>query len=1311
MPGLASSSSVNQMDSQAGEDDGDDFGLGEDIENIKDVDLNVLNAWNEEFDQTDKARDAIDYDDLDSDEELPDEEPPTPHHGQFSIGATPDSQNVVNDSFGTTAATSDAGTQDRQGANDDDDGDLFGDDDDDDDDAEEAGDDDLFGESDEEPVAVQSTYAGKTLPGQLRASIAQDQDVGRRSPLLFPGMGLKQPRLALPGQGGAFSRSQYGAKGLPTGFRAPQSSSSPPEQRPPTLSPIEAQEQRQAQTAKLLQDMLEMEDERYQEWARIMKGDTQAPPADVDHLVAQAFPSFKEGCIPEWYRLMPPRQENWQKFTLPKPMKPLGVPDVVLEIMPDDEALFLSSSTAVCHKRSFDAFKSDYWDEPIQTKQLKVEKKTLDHEYRDTIEKLYKNPVAGLSSIDIQLACVDWDATIDPPSPPQSPTTPTHPLRSPSPDVSPSSILHRQSFLHEYLLDELDDPEAATAKLAERVILDFNDPNLLLQRLSLEEAQACTGETKRLNPLDRYNISNDADYEKLRENQQRTIRASNAKVVTAHALPALRLTANHYTTYLERSELRRYLRTPLHFSRKLIPEYFSRRIEKKRKVERKKPINESFKSARDLSLGDYGVVSLLEYSEERPMVMTKLGMNTKLVNYYRRKTDDLTYPIAKIGETRVLMPEDASPLTMFGIVNPGETVPAIDTGLFKAPVFQHNPQETDFLMVRTTTNDREDYILKKFDFQFVVGQQFPSVEIPGPNSRRVTTTQKNRLKMVAYRIMRQDKDAKKEKNYKYKGDKGKEKKRTGPLVPGVTVAELSKHFPDQSDIQLKQKLKEFLVFDRVSSSWQMRDGQPVPTEEQTRAMISPEDACLVEAMEVGQQAFEDSGYGKADQELDVDQDQEDEEGNVEQLTAPWALSRNFQQACQGKAMLELHGEADPTGRGQALSFIKTSMKGGFKAVGQSVNDRLDEKSRKELGGHSYNVAQQERDYKEAIKRVWDAQKNSLSARDPNPEADEDIDILHRTGPGPDGSPLADDNMASALTPAADRNQFMPNADEDDESLYDGSQAPAGFDRALKVRRLVDGEWEEEVIRDRKVIWGYMKKHLKRAVENDEAEKLKMTGDPTFDAQVRKIMAAEQDRLTKNEERRKEREKAKAKSRARLGAGLAALSTFDPGDDESPAPGSVLDAHHLPGRPGKQIKKTNRTCTACGIPGHIATNRSLCPAKNPAMLRLPRHRQLALALAESGRLPEGYVPMPMGEGLGLDGAADGVADEELDGETIVEDEREGEGGAAGMQEVVFAGEVGALSVGDAVGPVDAVQGVPLAEPMLLDSVLVAQGSVE
>jgi transcription initiation factor TFIID subunit 1, fungi type len=185
-------------------------------------------------------------------------------------------------------------------------------------------------------------------------------------------------------------------------------------------------------------------------------------------------------------------------------------------------------------------------------------------------------------------------------------------------------------------------------------------------------------------------------------------------------------------------------------------------------------------------------------------------------------------------------------------------------------------------------------------------------------------------------------------------------------------------------------MKEFLSYDRDRKTWALPEGQTLLDENGIRAMIKPEDVCLIEAMQVGQQLLSDAGY---DSKNAKDHAEDDDDGIEQPLVArmaPWRITKNFLDASAGKAMVALHGEGDPTGHGLGFSFIKTSMKGGYiNAVQGPLATSADamERERKANGGHSYNVKKQQEMYNAAIRQIWERQKASLSDNTTHDDAD------------------------------------------------------------------------------------------------------------------------------------------------------------------------------------------------------------------------------------------------------------------------------------------------------------------------------------
>ena len=557
----------------------------------------------------------------------------------------------------------------------------------------------------------------------------------------------------------------------------------------------------------------------------------------------------------------------------------------------------------------------------------------------------------------------------------------------------------------------------------------------------------------------RYNISNDDAYEKLKQNHQNRVRNTLGNITVSHSLPAQRLQWPYYKTKLAKSEARSFHRPMAHFQKgEPITFQVPRHIKKKHL--RGKDTQSIYNKTQDLSLSDNSHVLLLEYSEEYPTMLSNFGMGSRLINYYRKRHhDDTERPKMDIGELAVLLPNDTSPLTQFGEIRPGTTAPTIYNSLYKAPVFQQDTKPTDFLMVRNGTGTSGgSWYLRSIEYLRVVGQQFPTVEVPPPGGRRVTTASKNRLKMISYRLIRRRQPHR------------------------ISVSEITAHVADSTDMQNRQKMKDFMVFSKEHKEWEMRPGEQIPDEDTIRGLVTPEDVCLLESMQVGQQHLEDSGLGDQVDTINEDIDEAKEGQSLEQQLAPWQTTKNFLNAAANKAMLQLHGDGDPSGRGEAFSFLKTSMKGGFRAIGESVEDRLDAKKLKELGGHSYNVQKQAESYRESIRRIWEAQTQSLSSNIEQSDEDPDLDEIEDY-PRPIGRGVTP--RSEAQTPS-----ILRRRDDETTSQYSrySTDSQRGF--MLRIRRKAPDSFgnivnQEEIVQDPRVIKKYIMLRKKREAESIE----------------------------------------------------------------------------------------------------------------------------------------------------------------------------------------------------------------------------------
>lgn len=121
--------------------------------------------------------------------------------------------------------------------------------------------------------------------------------------------------------------------------------------------------------------------------------------------------------------------------------------------------------------------------------------------------------------------------------------------------------------------------------------------------------------------------------------------------------------------------------------------------------------------------------------------------------------------------------------------------------------------------------------------------------------------------------------------------------------------------------------------------WAMKSTVKMPDKDEFFKLVTPESICLSESMAVGQRHLLDAGYGKEADEEDDDGGGESSKLDVEQQLAPWSTTKNFLHANSNKAMLQLHGEGDPSGRGEAFSFIRVSMKEIFLREGETIEER------------------------------------------------------------------------------------------------------------------------------------------------------------------------------------------------------------------------------------------------------------------------------------------------------------------------------------------------------------------------------------
>ncbi|XWS09403.1 hypothetical protein CRYUN_Cryun40dG0082200 [Craigia yunnanensis] len=332
----------------------------------------------------------------------------------------------------------------------------------------------------------------------------------------------------------------------------------------------------------------------------------------------------------------------------------------------------------------------------------------------------------------------------------------------------------------------------------------------------------------------------------------------------------------------------------------------------------------AFKKKSDLSVKD-GHIFLMEYCEERPLLLSNVGMGANLCTYYQKTSSgDQTSGLLRngnqtLGNVLLLEPADKSPF--LGDIKVGYCLSSIETNMYKAPIFSHKVPSTDFLLVRSPKGKLS---IRRIDKIAVVGQQEPLMEVFAPGSKNIQTYLMNRMLGHVYR------------EFSAAAKRG--------LIPFIGTHELFTHFPNLSDAIVRKKLKECAYLRRDKNGrqvWSMKPDFHIPPEGVLRKLVSPEHVCAYESMLAGLYRLRHLGITRLTTLTSVSSAMSQLPDEAIALAAashierelqitPWNLSSNFV-ACTSQdrdniERLEITGVGDPSGRGLGFSYVRTAPK-------------------------------------------------------------------------------------------------------------------------------------------------------------------------------------------------------------------------------------------------------------------------------------------------------------------------------------------------------------------------------------------------
>ncbi|XP_078435245.1 HAC13 protein (HAC13) isoform X2 [Wolffia australiana] len=332
----------------------------------------------------------------------------------------------------------------------------------------------------------------------------------------------------------------------------------------------------------------------------------------------------------------------------------------------------------------------------------------------------------------------------------------------------------------------------------------------------------------------------------------------------------------------------------------------------------------AFKKKSDLSVKD-GHVFLMEYCEERPLLLGNVGMGARLCTYYQKSAPgDQTATTLRnsnndLGNILSLEPADRSPY--LGDIKPGCYQSSLETNMYRAPLFPHKLPTTDYLLVRSAKGMLS---LRRIDKLFAAGQQEPHMEAMAPGTKNVQNYIWNRLLVHVYREFRI-------------------KEKPG-FQPCIRADDLCALFPSLTEAVIRKRLKHCADLKRGRRGvllWEMKSDFHIPSEEELRRMVTPENVCCYESMQAGLYRLKQLGIGRLTHPVGLSSamNQLPDEAIAlaaashierELLITSWNLSTNFV-ACTSQdreniERLEITGVGDPSGRGLGFSYVRVTPK-------------------------------------------------------------------------------------------------------------------------------------------------------------------------------------------------------------------------------------------------------------------------------------------------------------------------------------------------------------------------------------------------
>lgn len=158
----------------------------------------------------------------------------------------------------------------------------------------------------------------------------------------------------------------------------------------------------------------------------------------------------------------------------------------------------------------------------------------------------------------------------------------------------------------------------------------------------------------------------------------------------------------------------------------------------------------NMKKRSDVTMMDSRILLVERYEEDPPQILNA-GMGSRLLHYYRTKPEGTPAPQISAehlndGKPLGLDPQQDTPF--YGELPGGQDdfVSAMESNLYRLPMAKHNPQSTDFVVVKQGNS----FYLREIGSMYMAGQTHPFVKVPAPNSKDHLKSVNRELLLFAY---------------------------------------------------------------------------------------------------------------------------------------------------------------------------------------------------------------------------------------------------------------------------------------------------------------------------------------------------------------------------------------------------------------------------------------------------------------------------------------------------------------------------------------------------------------------------------